>query len=350
MVGAGPSHEEDVSRDLGVLDVWEGFLSAKTGTTAENYRAAMRRFVTTCGFSDLVDAAMRAEEKDLVLFIRHLRDEGLAPQSIRLHYQAVKSFLSLYARPINWSRVENLLPKKRNVRFNEAVPRDVVEAVLENMDNSTKRLAIWLIWATGLRIGEALSLRARDIDFTIDPPKLTVISEKTHEPREVPLPTDIAEALKQHLQRLQPGDFIFHPRGNPSKPLARTKLRAAFRSALIKANRAERDKSGIGWRYTIHGLRRSYETNLVRAGVNSMVVGLLLGHRIGIEQHYLRLTYDDIVKEWRKAENLLTLKQPIPTNIEERLHALEEAVKLYEKIFAKLEEKFPNFMRLLDLE
>ena len=332
------------------LSLWEEFLKAKSGSTARNYREAVRFFIEACGFKGLEDAAARAEEKHVVSFIRYLRDKGLSPKSVRLYYHGVKAFLELFDRPVNWGRVANLLPPKRGVRMGEAVPKNVVEAVLERIPNPTKRLAIWLIWATGLRIGEALSIKARDIDFGSNPPKLTVVTEKTHEPREIPLPSDVAEALKRHVSSLRPEDYVFHPSGTPSKPLGAEKLRKAFRAALIRAGRPEKDKSGRGWRYTPHGLRRSYESNLVRAGVYPMVVALLLGHRVGVEQHYLRLTYKDIVAEWRKAEPYLILKEAYPADLESRVAALEEALKVYENIIDKLAKKFPNLLRALDLE
>jgi len=350
-LGRGPSNERSQAGNINVA-LWEEFLRAKSRATQRNYRDAVGLFLSVCGFKSFEDAASRAEEKHVIDFIRYLKDRRLSPMSIRLYYHGVKAFFELFDRPINWDRVANLLPAKRNVRLNEAVPREVVEGVLGQINNPVKRLAIWLIWATGLRIGEALSIRARDLDFLTDPPKLTVLTEKTHEIREIPLPADIASALKRHIeqQRLRPDDFVFHPQNNPSRQLGLEKLRIAFRSALMKLGRLEKDRSGKGWRYTIHGLRRSYESNLVRAGVSPIFVAVLLGHRLGVEQHYLRLSYEDLVKEWRKAEPLLTLKHAVPVDIEERLRAVEESLKTYERLFDMIARRYPGIMRELDLE
>ncbi|MEM0381076.1 MAG: site-specific integrase [Nitrososphaerota archaeon] len=345
----GSSNRPSKSAHIDVA-VWEEFLRAKSRATARNYRDAVSMFLAACGFRDLSEAAAKAEEKHLTIFIRTLKDRGLSPMAIRLYYHGVKSFLTLFDRPVNWSRVANLLPRKRGIRLGEAVPREVVEGALGRIANPIKHLAVWLIWSTGLRIGECLSLRGRDFDFSTNPPKVVVITEKTGEPREIPLPADVAEALKRHCLKLRPEDFVFHPLNNPMRPLSPEKLRIAFRSALMKFGRLERDRSGRGWRYTIHGLRRSYESNLVRAGVSPMVVAVLLGHRLGVEQHYLRLSYEDLVKEWRKAEPLLTLRQALPTDIEERLRAVEESLKLYEQFFDMISKRYPSIMRELGLE
>ena len=334
------------------VSVWEDFLETKSGPTARNYGDAVRLFMEHFGFKSLEEAVMKADENHVIEFIRALKDKRLSPMTVRLYFHGIKALLELYEKPINWSRVANLLPPKRNIRFGEAVPRDVVMQCLQQISSEEKRLAIWLIWATGLRIREALSLKVRDFDFAANPPKLTVITEKTHEPRDIPLPSDIAEALKDYIAREKLGheDYLFHPRGNESKPLAPEKLREAFKFALLKIGKLEKDKSGRGWRYTIHGLRRAYESNLVRAGVSPLIVALLLGHRVGVESHYLRLSYEDIAKEWKKAESLLILRETSAIDLEERVKALEEAIRTYESILDKLAKKFPNLISLLGLE
>ncbi|MEM4544184.1 MAG: site-specific integrase [Nitrososphaerota archaeon] len=351
MLGGVSSGRSGFSSDLDV-SVWEDFLKAKSSATARNYRDAVRFFVNHFGFRDLGEAVSKADEQHVVEFIRALKDRRLSPMTVRLYFHGLKALLELFDKPINWNRVANLLPPKRRIRFGEAVPKDVVLQVLQQIGSEGKRLAVWLIWSSGLRIREALGLKVRDLDFTVNPPKLTAITEKTHEPREIPLPPDIAEALKEYIvrEKLDEEDYLFHPQGNKSRPLAPEKLRDAFKSALLRIGRLERDKSGRGWRYTIHGLRRSYESNLVRAGVSPLVVAILLGHRIGVETHYLRLSYEDIVKEWKKAENLLILREVSTVGLEERVKALEEAIRTYENILDKLAKKFPNLMNLLELE
>lgn len=57
---------------------------------------------------------------------------------------------------------------------------------------------IKLLYGTGLRLNEKLSLRVKDIDS--DQNQITVRDTKGNESRETMLPESIAEELKIHLQ------------------------------------------------------------------------------------------------------------------------------------------------------
>jgi hypothetical protein len=58
-----------------------------------------------------------------------------------------------------------------------------------------------------------------------------------------------------------------------------------------------------------HGFRKFFETNLIRAKVQEPIPELLLGHDIGLKKHYLRLTEDEILEEYLKAVDTLTINE-----------------------------------------
>jgi integrase len=58
-----------------------------------------------------------------------------------------------------------------------------------------------------------------------------------------------------------------------------------------------------------HGFRKFFETNLIRAKVLDPIPELLLGHDIGLKKHYVRLGEDEILEEYLKAVDALTINE-----------------------------------------
>jgi len=57
------------------------------------------------------------------------------------------------------------------------------------------------------------------------------------------------------------------------------------------------------------GFRKFYNTNLVRAKVNPLIKEIILGHRTGLDDNYFRPQTDEILEEYIKAVNLLTINE-----------------------------------------
>jgi integrase len=141
---------------------------------------------------------------------------------------------------------------------------------------------------TGLRRGELLALRWRDVDFGLR--KIVVrraisadveaSSTKSRRAREVPLAGQAAEALHQLAQRsdfVGPDEFVFANR------LGRRLDGSALR------RRVERARDAAGLRpLRFHDLRHTYGSLLVAGGVDLASVKAAMGHsRITTTERYL---------------------------------------------------------------
>lgn len=140
----------------------------------------------------------------------------------------------------------------------------------------------------GLRVGEALGLRIRSLDFTASelsvveqlqllpgaPPKL--VAPKTHSSiRVVPLPATVAEALNDHLSRWpgSPEELVL--RSSTGGPVWPNTFHAdVWRPAAVRA--------GLG-KARFHELRHFYATALIRAGESVKTVQAALGHASAME-------------------------------------------------------------------
>ena len=59
----------------------------------------------------------------------------------------------------------------------------------------------------------------------------------------------------------------------------------------------------------VHGLRKFCITQMARAKVDTEVAKILTGHSIGVRGRYLNYTEDDLLQEYLKALDLLTINE-----------------------------------------
>jgi hypothetical protein len=102
-----------------------------------------------------------------------------------------------------------------------------------------------------------------------------------------------------------------------------------------------------------HGFRKFCNTALVKAGVKPVVVEILTGHSIGLQDNYLRLTEEEVLGEYLKAVDLLTVSsekalqiqvEKLKTDVESIDYMREKYLEVKE-VNAELREELDNFKR-----
>jgi len=166
-----------------------------------------------------------------------------------------------------------------------------VEAILAATDPTTPggrrdHLLFSLLYHTGARVTEALNLRYQDIHW--GPPSLVCFHGKGRKERTVPLLKPLARELKlAHTQNpKEPTALIFEnrlgqglTRSGVEKRLNQTVRRAVPQCPSLK-NRA----------VSPHTFRHTTAMRLLQAGVDIMVIALLLGHASpNTTHHYIEL-------------------------------------------------------------
>lgn len=165
-------------------------------------------------------------------------------------------------------------PRKKNVLPKTKTPEewaDLFRCIQTRYPTAARNHALlYLTYLTGLRIGEALGLRIRDVDF--DRLKLHVTRGKTGE-RIVPLPDDpqLTKSIARWLEVREAwasSDLLFITRsGEPIRP-----------SAVRRSMELYGRRSGVG-HVTPHMLRHSAATEMLANGAPPIGVQRVLGHR-----------------------------------------------------------------------
>jgi integrase/recombinase XerD len=152
-----------------------------------------------------------------------------------------------------------------------------------------------LLYATGLRVSELVSLQAQQIDFKGN---YLTVKGKGSKVRAVPFGQWAREKLLGYLREVRPSlsrgmsPFLFITRSG--KPLTRQGFWKLIRGYALAA--------GIGKRVTPHMLRHSFATHLLDAGADLRAVQELLGHAsLSTTQVYTHTSVERLKQVYQRA-------------------------------------------------
>jgi integron integrase len=271
--------------------------------TIDAYIRWVKRYVRFHGMTHPKE--MGAEE--VTAFLTHLAVQKQVGPSTQ--NQAKSALLFLYREVLGFpmSAVKKI-PSARTVkRLPVVLTREEVWRVLDQM-NGVPRTVATLLYGSGLRLQEALSLRVKDVEP--ERKEILIRAGKGRKDRVTMLPVCATGFLKNQIRSVQAlfeeelkrgGGFAPLPgamaRKSPTDarilawqylfPASRstTEARTGCRtrhhlhpSAVQRAMKAAVGKAGIPKRATCHSLRHSFATHLLEDGYDIRTVQELLGH------------------------------------------------------------------------
>ena len=166
------------------------------------------------------------------------------------------------------------------------------------------RALLELLYASGLRVGEATGLDRDDLSL---PGAYVRVIGKGDRERLVPVGDAAIAALRRYLETVRPA-WLGEAAGAPSRlprggPLFVTRRgRRMGRMAAWRAVQAAARRAGLQGHVTPHTLRHSFATHLLEGGADLRVVQELLGHAsISTTQLYTHLTGERIKQVYARA-------------------------------------------------
>jgi len=162
-------------------------------------------------------------------------------------------------------RLEATIKDRRNL------PINIFGNNQQRMTETRRRyeLLFGLLLNSGLRISEALGLKAADVRILDGLAKSVRVIGKGDKERLVPLPEAFGQVFGFWLKDQPRGEYVF-ARAAGQKPVSSQAARAYLRGMLQKA--------GIEKKISPHKLRHTYATNLLNAGAELVDIKALLGH------------------------------------------------------------------------
>jgi len=205
-------------------------------------------------------------------------EKKLAPGSILIAVAALR-FLYKVSLKRKWPFDEVIPAPKKPQKLPVVLSPEEVLEFLRCIGNAKQRTILTTCYAAGLRISEAVHLKAADIDS-----KRMVIrvdQGKGQKDRYTMLSPRLLETLRAYWRAGRPKTWLFE--GDvPSKPIDR--------SAVEQACKKARRLSGIRKPITPHSLRHAFSVHLLESGTDIRTIQLLLGHRsLATTARYLRI-------------------------------------------------------------
>ena len=278
-------------------------------STTESYAALLRVHLVPFFGGRSLDAITAA---DVEAFMSARAQDGSSPKTIR---NAVTLLSSIYgfAQRRGWARSNPCADVDRpeatihaDIRFLDPEEVEaVVRAELDADDELAPTLALMYRTAamTGLRMGELIALRWRDVDWPSSRVRVRrshvrgeYVSPKSKRgSRSMPLADELAAELERHYQRSRFGgddDLVFsHP--STGRPLDRSKVRKRFKAALRRAGvRVVR----------FHDLRHTFGTRMAAVGVPMRTLQEWMGHAsVKTTEIYADYSPSEREREWVEA-------------------------------------------------
>jgi site-specific recombinase XerD len=315
----------------------QAFLHTKLSpVTRRNYVLALRQFKQYAGITE--DVAMldpKILKQKLIEYIVHLKEAGLSYSKQNMTISAVQKLYQLHdLTGINWDNVRGYTSDDDTSRDDEPYTAQELQTLVEHASPRTKAIILTMLSA-GLRIGAVPSLRMKHLQKLEDKGGLyrVLVYADSRRDRYVSFTTgECARAIDAYIKTREiAGEVI-----KPDSPVFRTEfdtrknangsVKAITKNGVYKAIEQLVVSVGIrkvkhqtelgGRRYTgthgkplTHSFRKIMNTSLIRAGCKPVVVELLMGHNIGLQQNYLRLSVDELCQEYCKALDMLTVSQ-----------------------------------------
>lgn len=148
----------------------------------------------------------------------------------------------------------------------EVLSKEEMQRLINATGNIKHKAMLSITYACGVRRGEALNLRLKDLDK--ERRLIRIEQGKGKKDRYVPYSGKLRELLKKYYEQHKPKEFLFE--GQYGGRYSGRSFEQVLKQCVVKA--------GIKKRVVLHTLRHSFATHLLEGGTDIRYIQELLGH------------------------------------------------------------------------
>lgn len=241
-------------------------------STCRVYSGALRHFFNEClkAGVNVRDSGESAEFLGLLLEKKSVTQSSYASiiQALKIYYREKRS-------PGLMMNTGLRVRGRADAPF--AYTRDEIRKIIVSSPDTRQKAIITLVYACGLGLSEAWSLRISDLDYA----SKTVHIGSGRKERYVMLPDKVIKTLNDYMIIYKPGIWLFESR--KGSRYCRRSMEISFRKALVC--------SGIGIRGSFRSLRHSFASHMLESGTDIYLLQRLMGHSsIRSTRNYLKIS------------------------------------------------------------
>ncbi len=207
---------------------------------------------------------------DILNFLKHLKSEGLSPTTLNRKLIAIKSFYKflMIEGIINMNPAELIESAKVEDTIPRVVTMEEYEHIISIIDNLKERALIELLFSTGLRREEVVSLKRNNFNFNLG---IVKINGKGNKDRVIPFIPEIMPNTMLWLEQIEDIDseWVFPSNVNEGKPYTVRWVNKVVDKWTNKAGYSD---------ITPHSFRHSFGTYLYENGADIKAIQDMMGH------------------------------------------------------------------------
>ena len=242
--------------------------------------------------------------QSMLSYMLKLKERGYVATTIARKVAAVKSFFDFMVAEgiMKTSPTEGVASPKIGKSLPKPISISQVRRLIEQPsklstpDAKRDMAMLQLLYASGMRVSELVSLNLADIDTKGG---YVRCFGKGHKERLIPIHEQAALAVEEYINKARPQ--LAHNSDNKALFLNRRGGRLT-RQGLWQILKGYAKEAGLEAQVTPHTLRHSFATHMLSGGADLRSVQQLLGHaNISTTQVYTHLTSEHIRRTYEKA-------------------------------------------------
>jgi len=295
---------EEIDIFLNYLTVEKGF----SGNTIDAYRNDLSQLAEFAeketGKRSVMPSWANFSRQDMLSYLLDMKERNYAVTTLARKIAAAKSFFGFLHSEgrIKSNPMDNITSPKVGKSLPDAISISQVRKLIDQPSMLTApeakrdRAMLELLYASGMRVSELISLDLNDINTKEN---YVRCFGKGNKERMVPIYQQAARVVEDYITQVRP------------KMVRDDKEQAIFvnqrgdrltRQGLWQILKAYAKSAGLGKQVTPHTLRHSFATHMLNGGADLRSVQELLGHaNISTTQIYTHLTSEHIRKTYDKA-------------------------------------------------
>jgi integrase len=316
--------------------------------TKKHYNRSLRKYMEHYKISidDLLSIPVKTIEEHIIDYLV----EHKSYMGKRMTINALKKFYDMNDLVLNWKKISQYIGEYQRVAKDRAYTHEEIKTLVDSADVRMKVILL-LMASSGMRIGAIPDLKLKHLSGNNN--KITVY-ENTNEEYYTFCTPECSMIIQQYLdyrarsgEKLTPDAPLIRKQFDindleqvrkQSEPIALNTLNVLLdhhlqRCGLRTVNHVESNNNRKEVSRA-HGFRKFFTTQLVNSRINPEIREMLLGHKIGLASAYYRPTEEEMLSEYEKGIDNLTID---PANrLRKKVEKLEVEKSQFDRLAAQI--------------